>query len=215
MLWTVRILGVAALLGAGVVLGLSLAGACDEEKQVQDVWGPSAIERFQQAAETLEPVKEKSPLLVQAEILAAYLKPQAPILTASPNPKPTRQADVRLSPAVSPPAPSPRFILYATSYYPQRPERSMALISEASGADGHRRWVREGDQIGHFVVQEIRRGSILCRTSGDEQVHEVAMEHGPPGTIFVRGHAGLAQSTPTGGLAGGAADANGTREEVP
>ncbi len=52
----------------------------------------------------------------------------------------------------------------------------MALIAEAGSAEGSERWVKEGSQLGHFVIEEIRRGSIIYR-DGD-QVREMAVERG-------------------------------------
>ncbi len=59
----------------------------------------------------------------------------------------------------------------------------MALISELGSAEGSERWVKEGTQLGHFVVQEIRRGAIVYR-DGDN-LREMAVERGasPPGIV--------------------------------
>ena len=59
----------------------------------------------------------------------------------------------------------------------------MALISEAGSPEGEERWVKEGAQLGHFVIHEIRKGMIVHR-DGD-QLREMAVEHGasPPGIV--------------------------------
>lgn len=59
----------------------------------------------------------------------------------------------------------------------------MALISETGSAEGNERWVKEGTQLGHFVIQEIRRGAIVYR-DGDN-LREMAVEHSasPPGIV--------------------------------
>jgi hypothetical protein len=59
----------------------------------------------------------------------------------------------------------------------------MALITEP-GTDGERRWVEEGSALGHFVVQEIREGSIVLRNG--EDVRELTVEHRTPRRSLVR-----------------------------
>jgi len=76
-----------------------------------------------------------------------------------------------------------RFKLCATSYYPNEPKRSMALISELGSPEGEQRWVKEGAQLEHFTIYEIRRGMIVYR-DGD-QLREMAVERGAslPGIV--------------------------------
>lgn len=50
----------------------------------------------------------------------------------------------------------------------------MALISEPGLGGGLERWVKEGDQVGHFVIHEIRRGVVVAR-SGD-RLQEMTVE---------------------------------------
>jgi hypothetical protein len=50
----------------------------------------------------------------------------------------------------------------------------MALVSEIGSEEGGERWVKEGAQLGHFVVHEIRRGAIVCRAG--EQVQEITVD---------------------------------------
>ncbi len=49
----------------------------------------------------------------------------------------------------------------------------MALILEPGSKDAAR-WVKRGAQVGHFVIQEIRPGSVLYRDGA--QVREMAIE---------------------------------------
>jgi len=50
----------------------------------------------------------------------------------------------------------------------------MALISEVGSLDGSERWVKEGSQVGHFVIHEIRQGAIVYR-DGD-QLREMVVD---------------------------------------
>lgn len=52
----------------------------------------------------------------------------------------------------------------------------MALISETGSEKDTGRWVKEGAQLGQFVIHEIRRGVVIYR-DGD-QLREMAVEHG-------------------------------------
>ncbi len=61
----------------------------------------------------------------------------------------------------------------------------MALIAEAGAAEGSERWVKEGSQLGHFVVQEIRRGSITYRDGNN--VREMRVEPATSLPNLVRG----------------------------
>ncbi len=56
----------------------------------------------------------------------------------------------------------------------------MALVAEVGGSE---RWVKEGAQVGHFVIGEIRRGSISYR-DGD-QVRQMSVEpaSSPPSLV--------------------------------
>ena len=49
----------------------------------------------------------------------------------------------------------------------------MALIWETGSSD-HGRWVRQGAQVGHFVIQEVRPGSVIYVDG--ERVREMAIQ---------------------------------------
>ena len=135
---------------------------------------PSAIQRFRaQGSGPRAPSVEDSPLVAQAKALELYLdppkRPEKPTLVVS------MVSFAPPAPPVRPAAPSARFKLCATSYYPNEPGRSMALILESGSGEGTERWVKEGAQLGHFVIHEIRKGMIVYR-DGD-QLRDTAVEH--------------------------------------
>ncbi|HPC95341.1 MAG TPA: hypothetical protein PLU87_10380 [Sedimentisphaerales bacterium] len=115
--------------------------------------------------------EQTSPLVAQAQELASYLDP--PATTAMEQPA---EPALRLPPGeslvVHPAVPSLNFVLHGTSYCPDQPGRSMALIAEPGSSEADGRWVKEGNQLGHFVVHEIRKGIVVFR-SGDD-LHELA-----------------------------------------
>jgi hypothetical protein len=171
MIRLLQILGVSAILAAGGVLTLSVSQlrqgdfSSDGIPNQPGATGKSRIDAH--GDQDLD--KRTPPLLAAAEAFSRYLnspkaveKPSTPTKMASP------------VPSVRPPAPSVRFKLRGTSYYPNQPGRSMALVAELGSDPGSERWVKEGAQVGHFVIHEIRRGAIVYR-DGDN-LREMAVE---------------------------------------
>ena len=178
------ILGTCAILAASGVLGLWLSERGRPDPQLGEILSrPGAVQVFRtRVGESGVRPAETSPLVAQAKILARCLnpakdteKPSIPALTAGTAPA---------VPAVRPATPSVRFRLCGTSYYPNEPGRSMALILEVGLLEGNERWVKEGTQVGHFVIHEIRKGMIVYRDG--EQLREMAVEHGASVPSLVR-----------------------------
>jgi len=119
-----------------------------------------------------------SPLVAQAQAFADHLNP----------PKDPESSPALQDPPaneVPPAAVAPATLkLHATSCYPGRPERSMALVSAPGGQTQEQRWVKEGGQFGSFHIHEIRRGGIIYR-EGD-LLREVAIEAGVSRPSLVR-----------------------------
>ncbi len=142
---------------------------------VQDE-GPSIIEKFQ----NIENIRKESsqdkmsPLVSQSGEFALIIDPPKPpvpppeIKTESPKPKVT-------PPPVFAPRLTARFRLLATSCNRDRPEDSVALVSEP-GKGEH--WAKAGDFIGNFVLEKIESGSIVYRYGN--QVSEMNVELRPP-----------------------------------
>ena len=178
------ILGACAILTACGVFGLWVSELSQGDARLEEFLnGPSAVERFKaRGGGSGARSAEEPPLVVQAKALALLLNPpksperaSAAGVAAKPSPG---------APAVRPAAPSVRFKLCGTSYYPNEPQRSMALISDVGAAEGGERWVKEGAQVGHFVIHEIRRGVIVYRDG--EQLREMAVERGASMPSLVR-----------------------------
>jgi hypothetical protein len=184
MLRIMYILGISALTLAGTLLVLSALDRSRQDPNGEQIAGhPNAIQQFR-AHVSGSGIRsaEDSPLVTQAKALALYLnpaedpeKPSSPMMTVGGAPAAL---------VVRPAAPSVRFKLCGTSYYPNEPGRSMALISELGSLEGNERWVKEGTQIGHFVIHEIRKGMIVYRDG--EQLREMAVEHGASVPSLVR-----------------------------
>ncbi|MBW1649057.1 MAG: hypothetical protein JRJ72_13330 [Deltaproteobacteria bacterium] len=73
----------------------------------------------------------------------------------------------------------------------------MALISEPGGSEGDRKWVREGAALGHFVVEEIRRGVVVL--SDGDAVREMTAEPSPGRRSLVRSYTASVARADVGG----------------
>ena len=169
MVQSLNVLSVSAVVAAGCILAL-----CADEwfrpdyTAKQSAGQAGAVQRFTQSlVKTPEDGKTSSPLVAQAQAFALYLNPPAPV-KETPAPEAPRPA-----PAVRPADPSPRFKVLGTSYLVDDPKRSMALIREPGAADNGQ-WVKEGVQIGHFTIHEIRPGSVVYMVG--ETLCEMAIE---------------------------------------
>jgi hypothetical protein len=91
----------------------------------------------------------------------------------------------------------------------------MALISNRSGQEAVRHWVKQGSQVGHFVIQEIRPDMIIYRKQGNEQGQEMRVDHGLPRSSLVQHyipHTANADMAQTTGAIG--SEPNGTPDGV-
>ena len=115
---------------------------------------PNIIEKFNKSAgnKTTRVDSEISPLVKQAGSFALYLNPPKPL---APRPVKGRTGTIK-----RPPAATPKFTVVATSYYKDRPELSIAMIDEPG--KGHS-WVRQGGQVGHLFVEQIKDGVVVVK----------------------------------------------------
>jgi hypothetical protein len=79
-------------------------------------------------------------------------------------------SDVTPALPVKPPASAPKFELHGISYYRQKPDQSIALVLEPGGT---RRWVHQGEQLGHLTIERVDCNSVVCRDGA--QTHVVAL----------------------------------------
>jgi hypothetical protein len=137
-----------------------------------------------------------SPLLEQAEALALYLNPPKPPHQETSR-STVRPPSVSPAPAPRPPSPTPQFRILAISYYRSNPQKSLAMVWDATKG-GY--WIKQGDRLGHFVVERIEKEAVIYRDGdhctnggrsqtvgpvGETQVQRVgvsARDGGPPET---------------------------------
>ncbi len=115
--------------------------------------------------------EKEFPLVSQAGEFALIINPPKPPDVKKPEPPQPKVTP----PVASAPRPSAKFKLLSTSYNRDRPEDSVALISEP-GKGEH--WAKVGDIIGNFVLEEIKSGVIIYRYGS--QANEMAVETKPP-----------------------------------
>jgi hypothetical protein len=173
MILALRISSMLALTLGGVLL--VAAGLCwrsDNPRAARTRNLRDLANRFVQADDNSAESPAMSVLVAQAEAFAAHLNP-------SPEP------DVPASPAnIAPQSPAAAIKLHATSYYPDQPAQSMALVSGEGARTKTPRWVKEGSEFGPFHIHEIRRGGIVYRQN--DQFHEVAIDHNVDRPSIVR-----------------------------
>jgi len=183
MVNTLRITSVVAVLVA-VVLLIVVAGpkslapkllakfALGSDKEVDRILNaPGVVDRFRETQGNQSKPDVIPALVKQAEILAGILNPPEP----APRPGGNRKPPATRGP--KPPRPvitSAKFDLIGTTYLASDPEMSFAYIRLA---DSTYQWLRQGDEVGHLKVKEIRSGSIVC-WDGQQDV-ELAAEPMP------------------------------------
>ena len=163
----VYVLSVLMLAGAGL-LAVACAGQWSQGTQAgasasrNSLLDPSPVPVVHRLR---GPEEITSPLVAQALAFALYLDPPKP-------PEPKVAAPPRVAPPVSrPPVVAPKFRLLAISYYASHPEKSLAMVSEP-GKGSY--WIRQGDRVGHLIVERILDGAIVYRDG--EQSHEMKVD---------------------------------------
>ncbi len=168
--------------GIGFALTVTI-GLPDDHTVEQLLKRPSIIDQFQQRPTQHSPQEglplKLSQLVEQAGILARHLTPPLPLKRAA-TPK---RDKVRPRPIARPTKASPLFKLHGTSFYKSRPDESIAFIQE-SGLGF--RWIKQGAQLGHFKVVQIKNGTITYQ-DGD-QLREMTVTPEPNSQALVRGY---------------------------
>jgi hypothetical protein len=175
-------------LSAGIVLALCIIDLGHKDPEVQRICNqPSVLQRFEELHNQRNTqVEKESPLVVQAQAFATYLngpvvQEKEVVATGS---KPPRNTPKSLKTRIVPTA---KFELEGTSYYPNRPDRSIALIRTAGSNEDNPRWVKEGERLGHFVIHRIKRGTVVYQDE-NEQLHEMSIQRKTAAPSLVRDH---------------------------
>jgi hypothetical protein len=147
-----RITSIAVAAAAVMLVAMPVVFSSGMDEQTRSLLdSPGVLESLNKAAKVTK-TGTVSPLVQQAKKFAAYLKPPPP-----PPPSPPRSSR---APARPEGPVSVKFNLLGTSYYPQRPELSLALIDEPGKG---LRWIRQSSKIGYLVVEEVKDGKVVIR----------------------------------------------------
>lgn len=171
MIRLIHTLGVLALAAAAVVGVLCARPFLSPSREFSGILAaPSALARFNESVGPLRDREERvPPLVAQAQTLALYLDPPPP--PGPPRPMAKKPVAPEPPPPPRPAQTSPKFKVLSTSCSETNRARSIALIA-VPGADAQ--WMREGEQVGHVVIHEIRPGTVVCLAG--EQLCELSVE---------------------------------------
>ncbi|UCG57258.1 MAG: hypothetical protein JSU70_20625 [Phycisphaerales bacterium] len=188
MIQTLRITTVLVVILAGVLFAsFVLFGTRTDAKFEQLLNSAGVVEKFESAkAGTNETGQTQiSPLVEQAGLFALYLDPPPAPAPRNPGQRITAEATER----PRPPTVSAKFKLIGTSFYAARPESSLAFIDEPGKG---LRWVRQGSQIGHLIIDEIKDGLIVYKDG--QNAMQLSVEPRQPQTSLLEGAASVSAS---------------------
>jgi hypothetical protein len=207
MVRLLQIAGVGALIVAGIVLaslnpwrplGLLHLGISQDRKTEEFLKSPGAVTRFNESkdGQASDNQQQDSPLVLQAKTLENILNPRIP----SPGPAQVAPVNNRVtSTSVKPPVTIAKFDVVGISYLQSDPENSFAYIRLP---DNTYQWIRQGSEVGHLTVKQVKNDSIICsdgqRTSEmkvEPTVNTASMLEGG-GAVSVPTMSGLLNSVP-------------------
>ena len=145
-----------AVLAILLLLPMFFGSSIDQEKE-KFLNAPSVVDNFRKnkAGRSTSKADEASPLVKQAQAFALYLNPPP-----KPEPLPLKQS-AKTSQTPRPPAKvAAKFDLVGTSYYPTRPEKSLALINEPGKG---LYWVRQSAEVGHLIIEQVKDGVVVIK----------------------------------------------------
>ena len=171
MINTLRITSVVAAILAGVFFVFPVIyGVRSDERVDEFLEKPSVKDKFENDADNKAKSGKSrvSPLVEQAEAFALYLNPvkQAARKTST---KGTKTSNIASKVAVT-----PKFKVFATTYFAENPELSQALIDEPGRG---RYWVRQSSMVGHLLVEQVKDGLVVVKSS--KETFELEIEQKP------------------------------------
>ncbi|MHC4354699.1 MAG: hypothetical protein ACYS0H_18505 [Planctomycetota bacterium] len=163
MIKTLRITSVLAAIAAAVLIKYfvlpMVVGSGSDERVDKILNAPTVVEQFRQTtnANTKSTGDPTSPLVKQALAFAGYLTPKP-----KPRPRPPGTPGSSRGPIIGPT--SPKFKVFATTYFAGNPSLSQALIDEPGRG---RHWVRQSSMVGHLLIEQVKDGVVVVKSSKD------------------------------------------------
>jgi hypothetical protein len=169
MIKTLKITSIVVpVLAAAFVVFLAVYGLRKNELIEKFLASPGAAEKFKNLASKSEKTQDAiSPLIKQAQNFALRIDPPPP--PKPPEPKEPKEVAKKPEPKTKPkPTPkktniSSKVSLLATCRYENAPDRSLAMLKTV--AEGNK-WFRQGEQVGHLTIHEIKDGSVVLYKDG-------------------------------------------------
>jgi hypothetical protein len=195
MVSTLRITSVVAVIVAGLLVvlvvgpkslvpGLLAKFAVGSDEEVERILqSPSVVDLFweDQGDGSDAKLPTKPPLVTQAEMFARIIDPPEP--AQPPNRGRTQAKGTRL-PARPTVQTSSKLTLVGTSFVASDPQSSFAYVRLP---DETHRWVRQGDEVGHQAIKEIKHGALIY-SDGQRDV-ELTVEAVPGRASILEGGA--------------------------
>jgi hypothetical protein len=170
MINTLRITSVVAAILAGVFFVFPVIyGVRNDERVDEFLKLPSVRDKFENAADNKAKTGKSrvSPLVEQAESYALYLNP-----VKQATQKTTKEA--KTTSISSKVAVTPKFKVFATSYFAGNPELSQALIDEPGRG---RYWIRQSSMVGHLLIEQVKDGLVVVKSS--KETYDIEIEQEP------------------------------------
>jgi hypothetical protein len=137
------------------------ACASKRDKDIRELLdSPSVVEKFKktQGKQTKKSKDKESPLVKEAKSFALYLNPPQKVEKRPP------KIDKRTKSIVKKPTnASAKFEIVGTSYAESDPSMSLALLDIAGKG---LRWIRQGEKVGHLVIEEVKPGGTIVIRDG-------------------------------------------------
>ena len=137
------------------------AYASQKDKDVRELLdSPGVVEKFKktQSNAPKRPKDNESPLVKEAKSLALYLNPPAKV-----EKRPVKVNQDTKSIVKAPTNVSAKFKIVGTSYSESNPSTSLALLDIAGKG---LRWIRQGETVGHLVIEEVKPGGTIVVRDG-------------------------------------------------
>ncbi len=200
MVKVLYVVSILCLVGASLLFGFSgmqwMQGAPPDEREP---WIPVTERLRARQSPNGHDKAASSPLLEEAETLARYLDPPKPPPRQETSLPTVGPAPVSAPAVPRPPSPAPQFRILAISYYRSNPEKSLAMIWDATKG-GY--WIKKGDRLGHFIVERIEKEAILYRDGDQLRQMAVAVKQSVPlAKLKSKESASMQEVAPKGTLA--------------
>lgn len=169
MIKTLRIISIVAPIFALILFVFLVLFGVRGDGRIEDFSdSPGVVEKFMSAAgdEATRGESQISPLVRQAQDFAKHLNPPESKIGKS-----TGLSVKGINSSLFPV--TPKFKLIGTSYFEKQPELSIALIDEP-GAGLH--WVRQSSKVGHLLIEQIKDGLIVVKSSNETYEMEAERE---------------------------------------